>query len=114
MPVAVPSPPTTRLAVLTYVIPFTTTGDGAVGDTLYQVVMLILKCCLMTGLSCLQEVNKKTTVKTMDIIFADKYNFLMKEILRVKKKMEQTAIAIFNVSDCFVKLPEVSISSYSH
>jgi hypothetical protein len=82
MPVAVPSPLTTRLAEPTYVIPFTTTGVGAAGDTLYQFVMLILKCCLMTGLSCLQEVNKKTAVKTMDIIFADKYNFLMKEIFK--------------------------------
>jgi hypothetical protein len=86
MPVAVPSPLTTRLAEPTYVIPFTTTGVGAAGDTLYQFVMLILKCCLMAGLTWLQEVNKKTTVKTMDIIFADRYNFLMKNFLRVNKK----------------------------
>src|SRR5258705_5874644 len=104
IPEAVPSPPTTRLDKLTYVIPFTTTGDGAVGDTLYQVVMLTLKCCFIMGLSCLQEVNKKTTVKTMDIIFADRYNFLMKMFLRVKK-MEQTAIAIFN---CYCLLGEIA------
>ena len=32
----------------------------------------------------------------MDIIFVDKFNFLIKKFLRVIKKMEQIATAIFN------------------